>query len=105
MGECSGMTPECWLTDRQTPVRRRPRGHDGIASVGTVPIDPARLNAVGDFVVTEVAELRALADPVRIDLFGLVRRDGPLAVEHGSRAWAWPRTRLRTIFGDSPRLG
>jgi DNA-binding transcriptional ArsR family regulator len=46
-----------------------------------VPIDPSRLNAVGDFVVTEVGELRALADPVRLDLFDLVRRDGPLAVE------------------------
>jgi DNA-binding transcriptional ArsR family regulator len=46
-----------------------------------VPIDPARLNAVGDFVVTEVDELRALADPVRLDLFDLVRQDGPIAVE------------------------
>jgi DNA-binding transcriptional ArsR family regulator len=44
-----------------------------------VPIDPSRLNAVGDLVVTEVAELRALADPVRLDLFDLVRREGPLA--------------------------
>jgi DNA-binding transcriptional ArsR family regulator len=46
-----------------------------------VPIDPARLNAVGDFVVTEVDELRALADPVRLDLFDLVRQDGPIAVD------------------------
>jgi len=46
-----------------------------------VPIDPSRLNAVGDLVLTEVEELRALADPVRLDLFDLVRRDGPLAVE------------------------
>jgi DNA-binding transcriptional ArsR family regulator len=46
-----------------------------------VPIDPSRLNAVGDFVVTEVAELRALADPVRLDLFDLVQRDGPLSLE------------------------
>jgi DNA-binding transcriptional ArsR family regulator len=45
-----------------------------------MPIDPARLNAVGDLVVTEVEELRALADPVRLDLFDLVRRDGPVAV-------------------------
>jgi len=36
---------------------------------------------VGDFVVTDVAELRALSDPVRLDVFDLVRRDGPLAVE------------------------
>jgi len=46
-----------------------------------VPIDPSRLNAVGDLVLTEVGELRALADPVRLDLFDLVRRDGPLPVE------------------------
>jgi DNA-binding transcriptional ArsR family regulator len=46
-----------------------------------VPIDPARLNAVGDLVLTEVAEFRALADPVRLDLFDLVRREGPLSVE------------------------
>jgi len=46
-----------------------------------VPIDPWRLNAVGDLVVTEVDELRALADPVRLDLFDLVQRNGPLDVE------------------------
>lgn len=45
-----------------------------------MPIDPSRLNAVGDLVVTEVDELLALADPVRLDLFDLVRREGPLAV-------------------------
>jgi DNA-binding transcriptional ArsR family regulator len=46
-----------------------------------VPIDPSRLNAVGDFVVTEVDEFLALADPARLDLFDLVRREGPLTVE------------------------
>lgn len=46
-----------------------------------MPVDRSRLNAVGDFVLTEVEELRALADPVRLDLFDLVRRDGPIAVE------------------------
>lgn len=46
-----------------------------------MPIDPSRLNAVGDLVVTEVDELLALADPVRLDLFDLVRREGPLAVD------------------------
>jgi len=46
-----------------------------------MPIDPSRLNAVGDVVLTEVDELRALADPVRLDLFDLVRRDGPLSVD------------------------
>ena len=46
-----------------------------------MPIDPSRLNAVGDLVVTEVDELLALADPVRLDLFDLVRREGPLAID------------------------
>jgi DNA-binding transcriptional ArsR family regulator len=54
------------------------------ASVAGVPIDPSRLNAVGDLVLTEAEELRALADPVRLDLFDLVRRDGPLTVEEAS---------------------
>ena len=44
-----------------------------------MPIDPSRLNAVGDLVLTELDELRALADPVRLDLFDLVCREGPLA--------------------------
>jgi DNA-binding transcriptional ArsR family regulator len=39
------------------------------------------MNAVGDIVLTEVKALRALADPARLDLFDLVRRDGPIAVE------------------------
>jgi len=51
------------------------------ASVEEVPIDPSRLNAVGDLVLTEVDELRALADPGGLDLFNLVQREGPLAVE------------------------
>jgi DNA-binding transcriptional ArsR family regulator len=69
------------LSTGRRPFVAASRGHGGIASVAAMPIDPARLNAVGDFVVTEVDELRALADPVRLDLFDLVRRDGPLAVE------------------------
>jgi len=46
-----------------------------------VPIDASRLNAVGDLVLTEVDELLALADPARLDLFELVRREGPLGVD------------------------
>ena len=42
-----------------------------------MPIDPARLNAVGDLVLTDPRELRALADPLRLTLFDLVRRHGP----------------------------
>ena len=49
-----------------------------------MPIDPSRLNSVGDLVVTEVDELLALADPVHLDLFDLVRREGPLTVEDAS---------------------
>jgi DNA-binding transcriptional ArsR family regulator len=41
-----------------------------------MPIDPARLNAVGDLI--EPRELRALADPLRLKLFDLVRRHGPI---------------------------
>jgi len=41
------------------------------------PVDPARLNAVGDLVLTDSNELRALADPQRLALFDLVRREGP----------------------------
>lgn len=46
-----------------------------------MPIDPSRLNPVGDLVLTEVDEFLALADPVRLDLFDLVRREGPLAAD------------------------
>lgn len=42
-----------------------------------MPIDPSRLNAVGDLVLSDPRELRALADPLRLTLFDLVRRDGP----------------------------
>jgi predicted transcriptional regulator len=41
------------------------------------PVDPARLNAVGDLVLTDSNELRALADPQRLTLFDIVRREGP----------------------------
>jgi predicted transcriptional regulator len=41
------------------------------------PVDPARLNAVGDLVLTDSNELRALADPQRLTLFDVVRREGP----------------------------
>jgi predicted transcriptional regulator len=41
------------------------------------PVDPARLNAVGDLVLTDSNALRALADPQRLTLFDVVRREGP----------------------------
>ena len=46
-----------------------------------MPVDPPRLNAVGDVVLTDAQQFRALAEPVRLDLFDLVRRSGPLTVE------------------------
>jgi DNA-binding transcriptional ArsR family regulator len=61
-------------------VTRSPTAN-GVVSIARVPIDQSRLNTVGDFVLTEVDELRALADPVRLDLFDLVRREGPLTVQ------------------------
>jgi hypothetical protein len=42
-----------------------------------MPVDPARLNAVGDLVLTDPRELRALADSLRLTLFDLLRRHGP----------------------------
>jgi DNA-binding transcriptional ArsR family regulator len=42
-----------------------------------MPADPAGLNAVGDLVLSGPLELRALADPLRLTLFDLVRRQGP----------------------------
>jgi hypothetical protein len=41
-----------------------------------MPVDPARLNAVGDLVLDDPRALRALADPKRLTLFDLVRREG-----------------------------
>jgi predicted transcriptional regulator len=40
-------------------------------------VDPSRLNAAGDLVLTDPHELRALADPQRLTLFDVVRREGP----------------------------
>jgi DNA-binding transcriptional ArsR family regulator len=51
------------------------------ARIKGVAGDRTRLNAVGDVVLTEADEVRALADPVRLDLFDLIRREGPLDVE------------------------
>ncbi len=41
--------------------------------------DPATLNSVGDLVLSDARALRALTDPLRLTLFDLVRRDGPVA--------------------------
>jgi DNA-binding MarR family transcriptional regulator len=44
-----------------------------------MPVDPAPLNSVGDLVLSDAHAMRALADPLRLTLFDLVRRDGPVA--------------------------
>jgi hypothetical protein len=43
-----------------------------------MPVDPARLNAVGDLVLRDAGEMHALADPLRLTLFDAVRRQGPI---------------------------
>jgi DNA-binding transcriptional ArsR family regulator len=43
-----------------------------------MPVDPARLNAVGDLVLNDPRELRALADPKQLALFDLLRREGSM---------------------------
>jgi DNA-binding MarR family transcriptional regulator len=50
-----------------------------VASTPAMPVDPARLNAVGDLVLSDAHTMRALADPLRLTLFDLVRREGPVA--------------------------
>ena len=41
--------------------------------------DPAPLNSVGDLVLSDARAMRALTDPVRLTLFDLIRREGPVA--------------------------
>jgi DNA-binding MarR family transcriptional regulator len=43
-----------------------------------MPVDPNRLNSVGDFVLQDAEEMLALAEPGRLRLFDLVRRAGPV---------------------------
>jgi predicted transcriptional regulator len=65
------------------------------------PVDPARLNAVGDLVLTDPDELRALADPQRLTLFDVVRREGPATsstlAERVDRDAAWIDENLRVL--------
>ena len=44
-----------------------------------MPADPAPLNSVGDLVLSDARAMRALTDPLRLTLFDLVRREGPVA--------------------------
>ena len=43
-----------------------------------MPVDPALLNSVGDLVLRDARAMRALTDPLRLTLFDLVRREGPV---------------------------
>jgi DNA-binding MarR family transcriptional regulator len=43
-----------------------------------MPVDPAPLNSVGDLVLSDARSMRALTDPLRLTLFDLVRREGPV---------------------------
>jgi DNA-binding MarR family transcriptional regulator len=43
-----------------------------------MPADPAPLNSVGDLVLSDARAMRALTDPLRLTLFDLVRREGPI---------------------------
>src|SRR5262249_28812286 len=67
---CTGLcVPEiCWCTAL-------------IASMPAMPVDPAPLNSVGDLVLDDARAMRALSDPLRLTLFDLVRREGPVASE------------------------
>ena len=44
-----------------------------------MPADPPPLNSVGDLVLRDPRAMRALTDPLRLTLFDLVRREGPVA--------------------------
>lgn len=46
-----------------------------------MPVDPAPLNSVGDLVLDDARAMRALSDPLRLTLFDLVGREGPVASE------------------------
>ena len=43
-----------------------------------MPVDPAPLNSVADLVLSDARAMRALTDPLRLTLFDLVRREGPI---------------------------
>jgi DNA-binding MarR family transcriptional regulator len=43
-----------------------------------MPVNRAQLNSVGDLVLSDARAMRALTDPLRLTLFDLVRREGPV---------------------------
>ena len=52
-----------------------------VASMPVMPVNPAPLNSVGDLVLRDARAMRALTDPLRLTLFDLVRREGPVESE------------------------
>jgi DNA-binding transcriptional ArsR family regulator len=51
-----------------------------------MPVDPPRLNDVGDLVLGDARTMLALADPLRLTLVRSVRREGPVASTELARA-------------------
>jgi DNA-binding transcriptional ArsR family regulator len=70
-----------------------------------VPVDPARLNAVGDLILTEPRELRALADPSRLTLFDLVRRHGPATTAELARRTKEDHASVETHLRELESVG
>jgi predicted transcriptional regulator len=70
-----------------------------------MPVDPARVNAVGDLVLTDARELRALADPLRLTLFDLVRREGPATSSTLARLLDQERARIEESLRELEAVG
>jgi DNA-binding transcriptional ArsR family regulator len=70
-----------------------------------MPVDPARLNAVGDLVLTDARELRALANPVRLTLFDLVRHEGPITSTELARSTDLDRASVEGHLRELESLG
>jgi predicted transcriptional regulator len=70
-----------------------------------MPVDPARLNAVGDLVLTDARELRALANPVRLTLFDLVRHEGPITSTELARSTDQDRASVEGHLRELESLG
>jgi predicted transcriptional regulator len=71
----------------------------------SLSIDPARLNAVGDLVLTDPRELRALANPLRLMLFDLVRRHGPATSAELARRTEQDRASLEEHLRELESVG
>jgi hypothetical protein len=68
-----------------------------------MPVDPARLNAVGDLVLSDARELRALGDPLRLTVFDLIRRDGPITSTELAQRTDQDQPSIEVTFASSSR--